>query len=110
MHVEAQVQVKEGRSPLSSTLAFRIRDEYRGNQRVGGLDGFGHVFGLSKLLHVLRGIVGESCIACRVPGVELDAFGPFQILHGKGEGETQDGQGMGDILLGNRIHARSVPK
>ncbi len=68
-----------------------VRDEYSGNQCVGGLDSPGHVFRFPKLLHVLRRIVRQTGITRGVPGVELHALRSFEIFDRKGEGEPQHG-------------------
>ena len=91
-------------------LSALIRHQDSRQQCVGGLNRSSHVFGFSKLLHVLLRIIGEAGIASRIPIVELDALGAFQVFGSDGKRETKNVQRMGDILLGNVVHGRECAK
>ena len=91
-------------------LSALIRHQDNREQRIGRLDEICHLFRLFVGMHVLLRIVGEAGIARRVPVIELDALRTFQVFTRDGEREAKNFQRMGDVLLGDVVHGRSLPK
>lgn len=80
-----------------------IGDQHHRQQHIGRFDSPSHLLGFLVRRCILVGVVGEIGITSRVPVIELDMLGPFQIFGCDRKRQSKYLQRMGDFLMNGLV-------